>query len=309
MAEPRVLEINVLKYINDRPPFDGKAADLPSFISSIDDVLPLIKQYDANGQRILINTLKTKITGKAKQILDIHGHINDWIGIKNILVQNFSSHRSVIDLYEDLKSIAYKGNVLEFYNEVQYRLSVLNQKCKQENRLEDIPLNINSALGVFKGKISEPMKSILFARNPNTIENALNYLSEGGYLYSKNNNYNNERIQKNFNMNKQRNFNRNNERKYIPQNNNNVPKPMCNFCHKLGHTEDNCYSKRNSDAKRNIPFFGHPNTTQPRVNNHVEPMDIDPSSQTRRNYYTENQTQKRIPQVFQEVASEIPYHM
>lgn len=283
----RVLEVDALRYLERQQMFDGRREDLPIFLANIEDIIPVLNQFNPAGQQMLINTIKSKITGKARQIIEINSHVNTWVEIKNLLVKNFSSHKSIQTLHEELRQINYKSSVLEFFNEIQAKLSELNQKCKQENNVIDIPLNINIALRIFKTKIHEPMRTILFARDPPTIESALNILSEGGYLYQKdkpeqktenffqNHNKNINRFQnnkQNFNQNNNYNnrFNNHNNNPWRHNNNNNNQRPFFNQ-----RPQYNNNFRQNYPQRQN--FQQQPQLPRP------EPMDVDRSGQTRRN--------------------------
>lgn len=288
----KVLEVDALRYLERLSPFDGKFEDLPIFLANVEDIMPLLTSYNAAGQTMLINIIKSKLIGRARQVIEIHTHLTTWIDIKRILVINFSSHKSLNQLYEELRSVTFKSNTLEFYSEIQNKLSILNQKSKQENELNDIPRNIITALNVFKRNIAEPMRSILFSRNPQTIENALSILSEGGYLDNSNNNsffYNKRNSYQqnksfnnsNFQNTQKPNFN-NNFRQNYQQNDNN-------------YNQNNFFNPNSNQYRQKFNYNSQyqqqnqlPSSTQ-RNNNPPEPMNVDPnSSQIKRGYMLEH---------------------
>lgn len=245
-----------------------------------------------------------------------------WIEIKNILIINFSSFKNSHTLHEELRSTSFKHNVLEFYNDIQHKLSILNQKCKQEGNLGDIPLNIQTALNIFKNNISEPMKSILYARNPTTMERALHILSEGGYLYNRERPNNNQTSyhydNKNFinNNNFKNNFQ---QRTFVPRQNNFLPRPQYNNYQQKPQNNFVPRQQYNNNQRQNFnnnrPQYNNQqqnyNDRQRLFNNHniqprPEPMEVDTSAQMRRNYYNE---QEAPNENFPLPASETPYHM
>lgn len=186
-AAPQLLTVNIdpLKYISKLRTFNGKKEELPNFIKQVDLIAPLMQRYDPISQEIFITAIRAKLIDKAQQVLDMHPHLIAWNDIKALLISNFSSFKSIEQLYEDLRAIRFKGDVLDFYNDIQRTLGLLNQKCIQNNEQNHIDGNIQTALRVFKQNIAEPMKTILAARNPNTLDNALHILTEGGYLQRK----------------------------------------------------------------------------------------------------------------------------
>lgn len=172
----KVLETDPLRYLEKLEAFDGKYADLPAFIANIEDIIPTLKKYDAPGQTMLINTIKRKIIGKARMILEIQGNLQNWEEIKAISTLNFSSMKTKEELYEDLRSTTFKTNAIEFFNELRERLFKLNQKVIQRGTQLEVNQNIILTLKIFKQNMIEPMRSILFSRNPRTLEEALIYL-------------------------------------------------------------------------------------------------------------------------------------
>lgn len=177
--------LDPIKYAERIPEFDGSEHGLKPFIDSVELMDTTISKYEEKSQHIIFNIIKNKIIGKAREILEIYNYIHNWADLKIILQNNFSDRRSSYELFDDLRSIKFKNNLTEFYNEIQGKLRKLNIKTEQEERKSDdkIKNNINTALSIFKHKIPEPMKSILTCRNPETIEEAFHLLSEGGYLY------------------------------------------------------------------------------------------------------------------------------
>lgn len=323
MTNPKVLEVDALKYLERQQPFDGRREDLPIFIANIEDIIPVLNQYDAAGQQMLINTIKSKITGKARTVIEINSHLNTWVLIKNLLITNFSSFKSIQTLQEELRAITFKSNTLDFYNEIMSKLSELNQKSKQENSLMDIPINIMTGLKIFKSKINEPMRTILYARNPTTIENALNILSEGGYLYNREKT---EHTNKNYfePRNKQYNNNNNYQNRYQPRNQDFKPQVQNNYQRNNNYAPRQNYGRnfqtRYDNNRQNFPrndAYERRNTPQQNTNANMynrqniqprpEPMDVDTTAQTRRNnvHIAQNQEMEN----FHSLASQVNYHM
>lgn len=77
----RVLEVDALRYLAKQRPFDGKQVDLPIFIKNIEDIIPVLNSYNEAGQTILINTIKSKLVGRARQVIEIHAHLTTWLEI------------------------------------------------------------------------------------------------------------------------------------------------------------------------------------------------------------------------------------
>lgn len=70
-AVARTLEVDALRYLERQQPFDGRQEDLPIFIANIEDIIPVLNSYNAAGQTMLINTIKSKLIGRARQVVEI----------------------------------------------------------------------------------------------------------------------------------------------------------------------------------------------------------------------------------------------
>lgn len=238
----RTITIDPVKYAQKLPLFDGRTENLKSFLDVVDVMVPTLQTYDLESQRIVANIIKTKLTGRAQLIININNHLQTWNEIKYILVSNFSDKKSSFQLLDELKLTKFENSVIDFYNTLQKKLQNLNLKSELEGRREDCETNKRIALEIFKHKMIEPVKSVLFSRNPQSMEGALSILVEGNYL-----NYGNKR---NFSKNQNPNF-----QAQLP--NSNVPP---NHNHPFNATQNSVQSR--------IHRFGQPT-----------PMDVDNSGQ------------------------------
>lgn len=314
-----VVNIDPLRYINKIRTFNGKREELPNFIKQIDLIAPIMQRYDDNSQEIFITAIRAKLIERAQQVLDIHPHIITWNEIKTLLMSNFSSYKSIEQMYKDLRAIRFRGDILGLYNEIQRTLGLLNQKCIQTEGNHLIEGNIQTALKVFTRSISEPMKTILAARNPITLDIALNILTEGGYLGKKLDNESNNNIfrnsrqtnqnQRNFQNHNQnhQNFNQNprntNENRQNPnQNHQNLNPSSSNENRNQNHqnfNQRNFFVRHHNRDQNPRNFYRTNYSQQPNNNSQTqqpnnnfqkpEPMEVDQSTQMRRmNNYMEN---------------------
>ena len=109
--------------------------------------------------------------------MEIQPHLNNWTDIKAMLETNFGGFQTADQLYEDLRGAQYKGNTLEFYNHILHKLALLNQKCRQEGRVEDVERNIQTALKIFTTRLPVYMRTVLCALQPTTMEAVFIYSS------------------------------------------------------------------------------------------------------------------------------------
>lgn len=203
------LNINPLKYLEKAPIFDGKKEDLPVFLKYMEVIMPLVDTYSEFDKQLMGNVIRSKLIGRARQVMNMHAHLESWTEVKNMLILNFSSFESIKQLFDRLKSLQYNGDVMEFYNNIQKTVGILNQKCIQEGHAEQIVGNTETAKWVFMNGLDDLMQTILAARNPNTLEEALHILGANGRIKTKqNNDYENKNVQRN--QQNSQNINKNN---------------------------------------------------------------------------------------------------
>ena len=202
-SEMAKLQINIdpLKYLERIPQFSGDYKDLENFVNLIEKVQPVLNKYDELGQSIFFDIIKSRLVGRAREIIEINSHIENWKEIKDLLINNFGDHSTLEELFDRLRGVTFKTNAIEFYSEIKISLRRLNVKTKLLLGIHDsvntIKANKLSALNIFKNKVPEPLRSILYCRNPTDLEKAMEILYEAGYAHTTINNQNSH--QKNFN--------------------------------------------------------------------------------------------------------------
>lgn len=87
------LGIDPLDHIRSIPSFEEKKEDLPSFIKQIELIVRRVTDYNPPSQRLILNSIKNRITGEARQIIHIHCHLTTWDEIKELLVNEFFSFK------------------------------------------------------------------------------------------------------------------------------------------------------------------------------------------------------------------------
>ncbi|KAI8116018.1 hypothetical protein CVS40_11848 [Lucilia cuprina] len=182
------VRIDPLKYLNQIPEFSGDYRDLQTFINLIDRVYPILTVYDEPSQLLFSDIIKSRLTGKAREVIEINCQVQSWTDIKTVLHNNFGDRCGLEELFDKLKGTTFKTNSVEFYNEIKQRLRSLNNKTimtigSGPAANECARNNMKTALNVFKEKIPEPMRTILTCRNPQTLEVAMEILFQAGYAY------------------------------------------------------------------------------------------------------------------------------
>lgn len=180
-------------YIKDIPEFDGRREKLEPFIEAIDQIAPAIVGLPREAAPYYLQKIKTKLTGKARLILDLNTEVNNWTQIKAVLINNFGEKRNIFALTDELRNCKFNNDVLGYLNDIRYRLRNLVSKTKNETADQnvlnrDVDHYNKLALKVFINGLPETHSTILHARNPNTLEEAERILGETDHLYSKRNN-------------------------------------------------------------------------------------------------------------------------
>ena len=93
-AHGKSLDINPLTYLEKIQGFDGRIEDLSTFCTNVDDIIPTLLSYNEQAQRMCINIVKSKLTGKARRAIEIHPHLNNWTDIKAMLETNFGGFQT-----------------------------------------------------------------------------------------------------------------------------------------------------------------------------------------------------------------------
>lgn len=319
--QPREIVIDAPTYIKELPTYDGTPEFLSTFIDSIDEIQPLLTTYNRASQLTLINRIRGKLRGQAKLICDTNAHLTSWEDTKRLLIKNFCNNKTHNQLYEELRHTPYKGDIVDFYFEIHRRADALNRKCTQLERAEEIPMNMNIALSIFIEKLPRDLRIGLNAHNPPTLTDALVFLEQANLLTpeektSQNHSQKNSNPQKhdqryNDNLNRNpnnRNYYQNYQNNHYPQrqNNNYQQRSFQNFLRPQYH----------NNYQQNFQQKPQYNNYQPRQNfnqqqnrqSRPEPMEVDGSGQTRRNYLSEQIDETRAEN-FPLPASHTNYHM
>lgn len=185
---PPSIVLDPIKYLERLPEFNGDKRDLYNFITLVDRVYPLLRQYDEMSQLVFSDLIKSRLRGKARETIEINFHAQSWTDVKKILMNNFGEKYSIEDLFDQMRAVSFKTNTIEFYNEIKDKLRNLNNKTSMimggnTGAGQIATNNMQSALNIFKEKIPEPMRTILACRNPSTLEDAMEILFKSGYAY------------------------------------------------------------------------------------------------------------------------------
>ncbi|XP_036222941.1 GATA zinc finger domain-containing protein 14, partial [Bactrocera oleae] len=118
----------------------------------IEDILPTITTFDENNSKNLFNYLKGRCVGKTREIIHRYGQVSDWETLKQILLYNCGEKSSSVELVDELKT----------NNDLNFSTTVVNR----------------IALQTFKEHLPEPTKTMIIARNTNTLDKAYKIILE-----------------------------------------------------------------------------------------------------------------------------------
>lgn len=186
MANPQQITLDPIRYLNNLPQFNGNRNDLMTFTRLIDRIYPILATYDELSQLLFSDIIKSRLVGRAKEVIEINTQVLSWEDIKRTLQNNFGERKNCEELYDDLRAVTFHTNTIDFYNDIKYRLRCLNNKSAivlgEGEASNHVALNNQrTALHIFKNKIPEPMKTILACRNPTSLEAAMDIMYENGY--------------------------------------------------------------------------------------------------------------------------------
>lgn len=173
-------------YMRHIPEFDGRREQLEPFIEAIDHIVPAIRKLGDVAAPYYLQKIKIKLTGKARLILDLNIDADTWTKVKSILQKNFGEKRNLFSLTEELRSVKYQTSAMQFLNEIKFRLrNVISKSKSEEDDTNDVEYYRKLALKTFINGLPENLSTILYARNPSTLEDAETILSETDNLYSR----------------------------------------------------------------------------------------------------------------------------
>lgn len=244
-------------------PFYGDGKRLMDFVTTIDGLTPSLNTLSEAEKAIILCNIKSKLEGKAfDTVLAQTGNATNWTDIKKCLIQNFGEHTSINVLEERLRAVKFTSNVKNLFEEcIKIQSRILNAYLLQGTLTQENTIRIKTlVLQTFRTNLPEPVKSIIYARNPEDIRSAFQIIQSADFTYFKG--YNPMRRQINYQPN--RNYSNN---QYSAQQYNNWPqnepiRPNTNYNNQ--HTTNRQNRDRpNNQSQNNF----RPNNQNNRPNN------------------------------------------
>lgn len=251
--------------------------------------MPTIRKYDDESCKDILDLIKLKLIGKARDIIKIYSReTSTWDNLKKILYQNFGGTESEQKLYGKLTSTKYHGDILKFKDEIISTLSNLIAKTEQTgtNNATSHTAYQKAALNTFIRGLPDLMSAVVQSHKPNSLAECMDVLTENNYVHQKLEVLPFDRLPKNSQHQNNTPFRTSfrNERPTQPFQTSFRPRPQ--------FQSNNNYVRpsmpNNPNYRPNFkpnPNFNNPHPPQ---QSKPEPMDVDPrSSQIRRLYHNE----------------------
>ena len=179
-------EINyqLLRYQSDNIPlFDGNTKLLNRFISAVENLLIAFQDktnVNATINICLFDTILSKLTGRAAELIVSRTELNSWALIKDVLITSFSDQRSIDCLIQDLINLKplKNENPIVFGMRIQDSRSLLFSKLNSgpgdaATKLIKIKHYDEFALKTFLNGLPYNLQLVTRLKNPNSLEHAM----------------------------------------------------------------------------------------------------------------------------------------
>lgn len=196
--------MNCIKLIQN---FDGTDTNqLPDLITQTENILPSFDVFDTNTKNILFGFIKNKFVGLCRPVIHRHGNMTEWESFKRVILKNFGEKETSDVLMDMLKLCRVESTIEEYYNKINEISNRVHNRILIHDDKTYTTLEVNRiALRVFRDNLPEPTKTLIFARNPNSVEDAYKIIEDARHqsytLYGpirRNNRYNKPNFRTNF---------------------------------------------------------------------------------------------------------------
>lgn len=178
---------SIYKALRPVPEFDGNPNVLTRFIKICDQLVLQYVRDDPSHELsnlCLINGILNKITGSAARTINSNGIPDNWQGIRDALINNFSDQRDETALYNDMSLLTQGSSTpQEYYDKCQTLFStIMTYITLHENIGTTIEakrvLYKKLTLQSFVRGLKEPLGSRIRCMRPETIEKALEFVQQ-----------------------------------------------------------------------------------------------------------------------------------
>ena len=189
MARPeqRLLDTQLLKlYLDTVPLFDGNSLVLHSYIESVRSTF---QNFPDDSHRVthnlILQAVKNKLRGRAQTLIASRTDLTTWDGIQSLLKLTFGDQRDLQYLTHQLTTMRPNKNErpYDFGLRLQQLRAVIITKINDDfpdKQIRDLQIHNynNIAKTTFITKLPINVQTIVRIKNPNSLEDALNYVLE-----------------------------------------------------------------------------------------------------------------------------------
>lgn len=265
--------------------FDGDRYKIRSFIKQIDSIFELASEEQKTP---LLLFVKSRITGKAREQIDIHCNLTTWEEISELLLNLYQDKKSFDQLLEELSNVkqGYHETISQYYQRLEdvtsRILACIHATEKDDTLLKGRSVMVNDmTLNRFIYHSIPQISQMLRYREFKTINEAFSAaITEEKALRLTSTNYNKKHYSKPFPSHNNNSYHdKHNSNRHNKPNTHSVhfnkPEPkQCRYCKKLGHTIDQCrrrqYNNSQNNHSNNYSRPANPprtSTSRPQVNN------------------------------------------
>lgn len=171
------------EYLSMIPEFDGNQSTLGEFLRLAEELI--INFYnphqDVFQNKFILNSLKNKITGKARDDISTYT-VNTWADLRNALLATYSDKRDLHTLTIELCELRQgKLTPVEFFNAIQKNLNLQIAYCNNHfpdaKKIILIENATELGLRIFLKQLNKPLGDYILTRNPATLQEALRILT------------------------------------------------------------------------------------------------------------------------------------
>jgi RNase H-like domain found in reverse transcriptase/Reverse transcriptase (RNA-dependent DNA polymerase)/Integrase zinc binding domain len=204
-AAPRAVNWDLFKLkLDNIRPYDGDSSTLNKFIHRCENLLTTYSIYeDADLNKHVFECIQEKLIGKAEGMVGNRLELNNWVSLKEALIQCFSDRRDVDCLIQELTRIRPLKfeDMISFGTRLQLLRSNVVQRINndidlsQQDKLCQINHCDKTALNTYIAGCSGVLKNNMHLKKPESLEDAIAYVGEFenfGRLYDHSNDRRNQ---------------------------------------------------------------------------------------------------------------------
>nr|CAA04049.1 Gag protein [Drosophila melanogaster] len=217
---------DILAFVKELPTFDGTPGQLDKYITSVEEIIMLIRGTDQTPYGLLtLRAIRNKIVGRADEALNLANTKLIWDDIKSNLLRLYSSKKSEATLLGELQSLPDNltlGQLFFGLSRIRSQLISITSNSGQSATIIEAKKTLYDevCLNAFISRIREPLKTVIRLKDPKTIETAYELCQGERARYQNRNPYpptqnNTERRTNNYNNNNNNNHRDNNNRNNV----------------------------------------------------------------------------------------------